>query len=248
MTCQQNCLSSSTQTAQQKYQALATCARNKCSSASDTQTCIQQNCSTEVQACLGGSSGGTTGGSTTGSTTGGSTGGTGTRSCSEVVRCMQGCGQQDRTCLQNCYSSGTSTAQQQYQALATCARNKCGNATDQQTCVQNKCSSEVQACLGGSTGGGTTGGSTTGGSSGGSTTGGTGNKSCSEVLTCIQGCSQGDQTCAQNCYYSGTSTAQQQYRALATCAQNNCANATNPQTCLQNKCSSEWNTCQGTSP
>ena len=145
---------------------------------------------------------------------------------------MNGCAQSDQTCLNNCYQSGTTTAQQQYDALATCYQNNCATATDGQTCLENNCSTQVQACLGGST----TGGSTTGGSTVG--------KTCSEVLQCMNGCPSGDQTCLNNCYQSGSATAQQQYDALAACyQQNNCDTAADGQTCLQNNCGAEVQAC-----
>ncbi len=67
----------------------------------------------------------------------------GTLSCSEVFDCMGLCAQGDQPCLQACYSDGTADAQAQYQAIATCVIEQCGeqpteecaNAAQQGACA-----------------------------------------------------------------------------------------------------------------
>jgi hypothetical protein len=63
--------------------------------------------------------------------------------CSEVFDCMAGCAANDQACLQACYADGTMEAQNQYQAIASCVIEQCGeqpteecfNAAQQGACA-----------------------------------------------------------------------------------------------------------------
>lgn len=52
--------------------------------------------------------------------------------CSEMINCINGC--QDNTCRQNCFNSGTPTAQQLYNDLSGCLRTACPGTNANDVC------------------------------------------------------------------------------------------------------------------
>ena len=53
--CMNNCYNNGTSSAKTKYDSLEKCATNNCSMSSNPQQCVQSNCSTELNACVGSS-------------------------------------------------------------------------------------------------------------------------------------------------------------------------------------------------
>ncbi len=73
----------------------------------------------------------------------------GTMSCSEMFDCMTACGQ-DQACAQACYSDSTTEAQGQYQAIAACVIEQCGEQPTEecfQAAQQGACSAVFADCF-----------------------------------------------------------------------------------------------------
>jgi len=64
---------------------------------------------------------------------------------------------------------------------------------------------------------------------------------CSELLSCLSACADGDTTCQQNCIDSASPEASQQFWDLANCIQNNCPDG--DQSCIGEQCSDEYTSC-----
>ncbi len=160
-------------------------------------------------------------------TGGGSTGGD---NCGAIVACVNNC--QDQSCVDDCSSTGSAAGKSQFDALFTCANTKCASASSDaafQQCIQAECGGEIAGCegLGGGGGGG-----------------GTGTGGCADLVQCLNGCQQSDQTCRQGCAGAASQTALTNYQALVQCAQtNNCTNPQTQQQCLQANCSAQVNAC-----
>jgi hypothetical protein len=116
-------------------------------------------------ACSSSGGGGTGGGSGGGG--GGSGGGAGSNNCAWLVNCVAACAANDQVCPQTCGGQASSTAVNQYNALADCSTaNNCQDSA----CVEQNCASQLATCTG--TGGGSGGGGGTGGGGGGTGGGG----------------------------------------------------------------------------
>lgn len=79
----------------------------------------------------------------------------GTATCSEILDCLNNCGQ-DQTCVNSCFETGCYEAQQQAQAFYSCMLTncaaECGTDPEGQTCMQCMaiaCGAEAQACYNG---------------------------------------------------------------------------------------------------
>lgn len=233
--CQQRCMGNASSSAKSEYRSLTSCVRNQCRRSSNQQQCIQNNCSSKYQTCTGQSP---SGGNNSGQNPGGGSGSS-SLNCSELSRCLQNCGQGSQTCQQNCLQNATSTAEQKYRSLSQCAQQQCRQSSNPQSCVQNRCSSQYRACAGSSSGGAGT------GSGSGSSGSGSSSLNCSQLHQCLQNCGSNDRICKQNCMQQSTSTAESKYTSLAQCAQQQCRRATNPRSCIQSRCSSEYQACLG---
>lgn len=72
-----------------------------------------------------------------------------TKSCAEVVECMDACAGDDQGCLLTCYTSGTATAQQLYNAEVQCFEHYCSQYTDPtqfSNCAWSHCAPQINAC------------------------------------------------------------------------------------------------------
>lgn len=165
---------------------------------------------------------------------------TGSRACSEVYQCANGCGAQDPACVQDCLGTGTAQAQTQVESLSTCLANQCSGQSGSalQACARAQCATDMTACFGATTtpvDAGTT-----------TTTGGTGGSTCVDVVNCLNACPQNDSACNQVCMQQGSPSAQQEVNALAQCLSTNCGTQTGSayQTCAQRRCATEITACQ----
>ena len=107
-TCIQNCKTEGSAEAQGQFNELYQCAINNGAQGCTNDQCvsdiIMEHCMAEYEACFP----------------------AGTLSCSEVFGCMDLCAQGDQTCYQACFSDGSAEAQAQYQAIAACVIEQCG--------------------------------------------------------------------------------------------------------------------------
>jgi len=105
--CLQDCMNQGSTDAQNQLNALIQCLINnggqQCTDAQCQNDIIMEFCMAEYTACFPG----------------------GDMTCSEMFDCMETCGQ-DQDCLQECYNNSTIEAQGQYQAIASCVIEQCG--------------------------------------------------------------------------------------------------------------------------
>ncbi len=134
-TCQEQCFTNASPTAQQQLNNLFQCLDDNCDanlSESAYAQCAAQNCGDETNACFG----------ETPVETGNDT-------CSEVTDCFGGCSTE--TCYGACYAEGTAAAQTQIDAMYACFDARCGTIEDEdawQTCVADNCGDELNTCFG----------------------------------------------------------------------------------------------------
>jgi hypothetical protein len=104
--------------------------------------------------------------------------------------------------------------------LATCSQNQCSNAANYAACVQQRCSSEYDACY-----------APTSGSS----------LSCSEYYRCRSRCGSNDTSCLNRCESNRSAAARQFSGSFESCLRSNCPNAT--YRCIRQNCIQEFITC-----
>ena len=130
--CQNACIASGSPAAQMEFNNLAMCLQTNCAMAMDLQACADMNCPTELEACFGPVM-------------------TGDLTCDEVFTCFDTCpvdgmGNPDQMCLQDCFNSGSAAAQQQYNDIVAC--NTTNMCMGDGTCLQTNCPTELDACFG----------------------------------------------------------------------------------------------------
>ena len=133
--CQEQCYTNSSAAAQNQLDALFRCLETNCDpNAGDAayQQCASSKCGDETRACFGGG-----------------TVSTGNDTCSQIYDCFAGC--QDEACYTACYGDGTAAAQGQIDAMYGCFDTNCGTIQDENAwvaCAQDKCDTQISACLG----------------------------------------------------------------------------------------------------
>lgn len=222
--CYDGCFSDGTTSAQDQLVAMDSCATN--SNCQDWD-CVSHSCQVEVSACQGGGGGGGGGGSGGGDpgidtiTDGGETT-SGTLSCSGIYDCYDRCSDTDDACFEDCYYSGTSTAQQLVYNMYECGETSRCQDWD---CMDQHCTSLVDSCFGG----GSTGG-----------TGGSGELGCNEIIDCFNPCAPEDQACFEDCLNRGAPQALDTLIALSDCLE---AAGCQDDACVQNQCGQEAAAC-----
>ena len=149
-----------------------------------------------------------------------------TKTCEDAYNCIAACDPSNQGCQVDCYNAATAQGQSQMDAMFACFQDMCGTITDDtqfQQCVQSKCGSQVNTCLGITTGSAT----------------------CKQMTWCLDACSATDQACAKACYNTGTAQAQQLYEAEATCIQDKCGTLTGTaeQDCAVKNCLTQIEAC-----
>ncbi|MFT5430535.1 MAG: hypothetical protein ACI9OJ_001210 [Myxococcota bacterium] len=169
------------------------------------QQCVSSSCETEIGICL--------------------PVGTGPLSCTAVYNCLVDCPDEDGDCSSACYSQGTTTAQNELDAMYDCFGSQCTDLTGSafQECAGSKCSSQIDTCLPPAYGDGT----------------------CEDIQDCFDGCASGNQECVNACYGTGTKAAQAALTALSSCVQDNCGGLFGSfyTKCLFDNCSAQVDTC-----
>lgn len=134
--CLQACFDKGSSAAKAAYNAVATCIqRNRCMDAS----CLQANCTTEVNACFSMTA-------PTTPTTPTTPPAGGTLGCQGLLTCLSKCPDNDSACDQACVARSTPQAQSQLGTLIQCLQAKCANAADIGTCGSMMCANEARAC------------------------------------------------------------------------------------------------------
>ncbi len=148
-----------------------------------------------------------------------------TKSCKEVLDCMQACPQGDDGCPVDCYLQATSDAKQKFDAMQQCFVQQCGQlqGNDFQTCAGQKCGDLIETCSPLKTG----------------------DASCKEVYECLTNCGQNDANCQQACVESGTKQAQDELFAMFDCFDQQCGQVPDNEfgQCAADKCSAQITTC-----
>lgn len=168
----------------------------------------------------------------------------GPEGCYYLLTCLNGCPADDQQCQQNCVNQTSKNGLALYNAIYDCIMQACPvcetNPQDPacDTCFQaaqqqgGACAGALQTCLDDRP---------------------YGTKKCGEVFQCVMACP--DQQCVQDCFLSGTKTANDLYDAMITCALDACPScATNPpgadcNTCFDGalqdaaKCKAQYDAC-----
>lgn len=206
--CVQSCFQNGTSEGQGRFNDLLACLQNTIQTGQCGQedfACQNQACGTELTACVGEQGPMMTG----------------TLSCSDLNACFSMCNPNDQACVQDCFNNATATAQQQYGAIITCAQNSgCPEADN--ACVNNACSSEIQACLGGGS------------------TPAVGSLSCGGVFLCASSCGQNDSACQNNCIQAVAADQAELLDAYLGCAETNMCQ---DQACIETNCAAEEAAC-----
>lgn len=209
----------------------------------EDDACMQEFCSSQVNACQGsggghagngggnagngggqaGNGGGNGGTGGTGGT-GGNGGSTDLMGCADLMDCALAC--EDNACLEACYANTDEEGMQLFEAIFTCADL---NGCEDSSCVAENCGDQLAACTAdteGSTGTGGTGGNTGEGDT------------CYQIFECAMSCN--DDACVQDCYGAGSATGQEEFDALVSCIiEYQCQDTA----CLEENCSAEWGAC-----
>jgi MYXO-CTERM domain-containing protein len=126
--CLLDCYLTGTDAARAAYDGFYACATQNCSSASDLQACMQNQCASELEACFPVA--------------------VGTLTCEQVYQCVIDCSG-DTACVSACHGSGTIDAQQQFDAMLTCFDDHCAGLPDDEwlACIDTSCATELEACM-----------------------------------------------------------------------------------------------------
>lgn len=146
-------------------------------------------------------------------------------SCGEIVQCGNGCGS-DQSCQQGCYDSGSTTGQNQFQALLSCIGEACPSTTGgpcatqgSSACTQclntaqdtgGACASTLDTCFG----------STPTPDAGPST--GTG---CAGIITCENDNNCSTSACIQTCFNAADANGKSLYTTVNDCLLQNCSSS-----------------------
>ena len=128
--CVTNAVSYGKQPAVKKAGNLTKCARSNDCDYYFEEDCLDANCSSSNQACLGAKPQGFD------------------LSCFEIVTCRRHCGD-DANCASDCVDQGSFLGRRYFGALQGCLREECRNATpgEQDECLRTECSKEFKDCM-----------------------------------------------------------------------------------------------------
>lgn len=132
--------------------------------------------------------------------------------CPTVIACVDDCAG-DPLCTLACEDAAAEGAWDEAEALLTCGET---NMCQDGPCLETNCPTELLACS-------------------------TGEASCSDLTTCLLGCS-GAELCEANCVAEATESAQEQFGALVMCIE---ANSCIDQNCIDTNCADEQTACAG---
>jgi hypothetical protein len=193
------------------------------------------------EAGAGVSAGNNTGGAGGMSGAGGSGGSANTdpgmQQCLDMVGCFNACpdGDGGQACVQNCFETATPEAQNRYQAIIGCAQAAGCTGLDgsiDQTCLNEECGAELEACFG-------------------PTAEPMGTLDCNDYLGCINNCPEGDDgSCRFDCTEAASPEGYATFQAVLDClSDNDCFNDNGgaDSACLETGgvCAMAWEACTG---
>ncbi|MEC9072996.1 MAG: hypothetical protein VX938_11470, partial [Myxococcota bacterium] len=149
--------------------------------------------------------------------------------CSDAVMCLSACDDDDAACSDECFASIPPMSQLVFFGLVDCAGNSgCvddgpGDGDDPTLdCLSEECGGELNAC--------------------------TGSQGCMDLITCMEGCPEGDQGCTDACYEDASPKAQNEWWGLVICgSEQGCFEdqPEDPAECLDEQCGDELGDCLG---
>ena len=141
--------------------------------------------------------------------------------CYQLNMCIRPCAPGDDRCEQTIFERGAVSARQAYNQLARCANKRCSQTPEPAMCLRQTCSSAYDTCH-----------AKTSGQS----------LSCSEFYRCRSRCSEGDQSCLDNCGKRISSSGRQHSKDFERCIQTHCSI---PPTygCIRQHCLREYISC-----
>lgn len=134
--CEKQCTDAGTPAALASFSLFSACSSGNGCATSLAQghtggyiACVYRHCLTEYQGCFGALT-------------------AGTKTCAQMVACMNACPAGDSACLKGCGETGTLDGQLLYFDILACAELKCPGLTGQAwaDCVNATCSTELTAC------------------------------------------------------------------------------------------------------
>lgn len=163
-------------------------------------------------------------------------GGGGDWDCPEIVDCVQGC--RDEGCWEECASQGGPEGRQQFVAIIECLQEECFEFQEDpeayEQCQNEQCGEQINECFRGDIGPGP----------------GGGDLECSEAVECMFGCDTGE--CQEECYFEGTTQAQQAMQVLFECpALQDCGGTGSVEgwlDCVRERCPEGFGLCFGGEP
>ena len=233
--CVNECEGQSSQTAMTHYGELVNCIRQF--SCQNNPSCQASYCSDQMSVC---------GVEVQQSPEGGGSNLPAISSCTELDQCARQCQQSyegDRSsinaCSMVCYSRANNDSIGKLNQLESCLARLSPTCVDH-ACVERECRDEIVACGYQLSNDAANTNTNTGASSGGV---GGGNSNCTDIYSCMAGCSAGDDFCVQSCVEQGSDTARGQISALIDCYYgNSCENFFDYQ-CMADQCPSEFGAC-----
>lgn len=216
--CLDDCERNGTARAQNQVNAIGACIeRNGCR---DSE-CVDRLCVTEVSACNDDSGTNHNADENQGhlNPTGGAL------TCNEVFECFSNCIEGDRGCLDECYGSGTTAAQDAVSEIGHCVQ---ANRCEDDDCVALRCPEPLSICNAQDTPDDVNSSSDAQG------------LNCTDVYACFGTCADSDSQCRQSCYTRGTQHAQSQVSAIRGCIdQEDCRD----DSCVEQSCYNELTAC-----
>lgn len=110
--------------------SVLTCARDNECDFYFRPGCLESNCGSASETCLGSIPAGSD------------------LSCFEIVNCRRQCRPNDSRCLSDCKTAGSFQGQRRFGALKGCVDDKCQNATPKDECLRTRCATEFTECMG----------------------------------------------------------------------------------------------------
>ncbi|OGQ91489.1 MAG: hypothetical protein A2289_19470 [Deltaproteobacteria bacterium RIFOXYA12_FULL_58_15] len=145
--------------------------------------------------------------------------------CSEIYSCFNECADGDDMCSQGCYNSGSAVEKAKVDAMLGCFSDSCGSVAESQfqACIDQYCSSELDACFPVVTG----------------------DSTCEQLYDCFVNCPQDDDACSTGCFESGTAQAQDEFLDMYDCFNTNCSTQTGDawQSCVAAECGTQISAC-----
>jgi hypothetical protein len=145
-----------------------------------------------------------------------------TLTCEGIIKCWNGCPENDEACLDACLAKGSTKGRTDLNALLACGKT---NMCQDSACLQQKCGPLFAACQSGTT----------------PPPPPPTQLTCVGVFKCWDGCGD-DKACGDACVDSASPKARADVKALVDCAD---ANMCKDDACVEQKCAPQVTACEG---